>query len=386
MAPQELILGIDLGTSFSTAAAWVNGKMYLVPDDRGEPCIPTVVHFGDKGPPMVGHEALEARWSDPENTVAGIKRLLGRKLDSAEGRVFAASAPNRLKPAPNGRAIIHTRRGEHTAEEVASLVYAHLKRLAETRFQRKVDRAVLTVPAASCPESIAATISAARQAGLEVIDTIHEPTAAATAFGLDRFRGQRRLLVYDFGGGTFDVTIMRQQDDVLEPVVVDGDASLGGDDFDLELAQYTAGLVWKRHQVELHHDVVRWDRVIRAAEVTKKALSAMRAARLRVHNAYSHGGRHQDIDLTVAREDIANRWQGLVDRSLKITAETMLKASLRPSGIDALLLVGGTTYIPMVREAVTRMLSTPGENPGDPQTAVACGAAVFAARRLLRAA
>lgn len=386
MASHELILGIDLGTSFSTAAAWVNGKMYLVPDERGEPCIPTVVHFGDKGPPLVGYNALEARRTDPENTVAGIKRLLGRDLDSPEGRVFSASSPNRLKPAANGRAIIHTRRGEHTSEEVASIAYAHLKRLAELRFQRKVNRAVVTVPAASSPASIGATVTAARMAGLDVVDTVHEPTAAAIAFGLDRFRGQRRLLVYDFGGGTFDVTVMQQQDQTMEPLTVGGDASLGGDDFDLELAQYAAGLIWKRHQVELHHDVVRWDRVIRSAEATKRALSAMQAARLRVQNAYSHGGRHHDIDLTIGRDDITTRWQGLVDRSLKTTAETMLKAGLRPSGIDTLLLIGGTTYIPMVRDSVTRMMSTPGEHPGDPQTAVACGAAVTAARHALQAA
>ena len=386
MAQHELILGIDLGTSFSTAAAWVNGKMYLVPDERGEPCIPTVVHFGASGPPLVGHTALEARRSDPENTVAGIKRLLGRDLESPEGRVFAAGAPNKLKPAKNGRAIIHTRRGEHTAEEVASSVYAHLKRLAEARFQRRVTKAVLTVPAASSAASIEATVRAAGQAGLEVLDTVHEPTAAATAYGLDRFRGQRRLLVYDFGGGTFDVTLMRQHDQTLEPLEVGGDASLGGEDFDMALAQYAASVVWKHHQVEIHHDVVRWDRVLRASEATKRALSAMAAARLRVQNAYSAKGRNQDIDLTVSREDMAPRWKDLVDRSLRCTAETMVKAGLRPSGIDALILVGGTTYIPMVRDAVTRMMSTPGEHPGDPQTAVACGAAVRAARHALQAA
>ena len=360
--------------------------MYLVPDERGEPCIPTVVHFGKSGPPLVGQTAAEARRVDPENTISGIKRLLGRDLAGPEGRVFAASCAVKMTAAPNGRAILVTRRGEHTAEEIASAVYAHLKRLAETRFQMKVKRAVLTVPASATPEVIESTVRAARQAGLEVLQTIHEPTAAAHAFGLDRFRGQRRLLVYDFGGGTFDVTIMRQQDNRIEPLANGGDGCLGGDDFDQILAEHAAGVAWKDHKIELQHDVVRWDRVLRAAEMTKRALSRMQAARLRIPAAFSKGGHAHDLDLTISREEMEPKWQHLVDRSLRVTAETLLQAGLRPSGIQSLLLVGGSTYIPAVRSAVTRMMALPGEHPGDPQTAVACGAAVTAARLSMRAA
>ena len=386
VARDDIVLGIDLGTSFSTAAAWVNGKMYLVPDERGEPCIPTVVHYGDEGPPIVGHNAVLARQSDPVNTISGIKRLLGRKLDGPEGRVFAAGTAVKLRAAPNGRAILETRRGEHSAEEVASVVYQYIRGLAEKRFQAPVRRAVLTVPASATPVSTHATIRAAEQAGLQVLHTLHEPTAAAVAFGLDRFRGQRRVLVYDFGGGTFDVTIMRQQDSDLEPLAAFGDGGLGGDDFDEQLARHAAGVVWRKHRVELEKDVVRWDRVLREAEATKRALSAMEAARLRVREAFSSGGQRQDLDLTVARKDMQPRWQELVDRSLKTTAEVMVQAGLRPAGIETLVLIGGTTYIPMVRTAVTRMMSKPGAQSGDPQTSVACGAAVSAARSAARAA
>lgn len=381
-----MILGIDLGTSFSTAAAWVNGKMYLVPDERGEPCIPTVVHYPKDGRPIVGHAALKYRRADPENTISGIKRALGRSIDSPEGRVFAASTAVTVKPAPNKRLILQTRRGDHIPEEIAGLVYTHLRSLAEHRFQARVRRAVLTVPASATPESIEATLRAARQAELEVMATIPEPTAAATAFGLDAFRGQRRLLVYDFGGGTFDVTIMRQHDQTLEPVAMGGDGGLGGDDFDEALARHAAGRVWKQHRVELEKDVVRWDRVLHEAEATKRALSAMPAARLRVKDAYSAGGQRRDIDATVSREDVQMRWNPLVERSIKVMADTILAAELRPRSIDALLLVGGTTYIPQVRSAVTKIMAKPGQHPGDPQTAVACGAAVHAARRLMKAA
>lgn len=386
MARHEIVLGIDLGTSFSTAAAWVNGKMYLVPDERGEPCIPSVVHYGPEGPPEVGHQAHLRRRSDPENTVAGIKRLLGRDLDSAEARVYAAGTAVTLKAAPNGRAVLHTRRGDHSSEEVACAIYAHLKKLGEIRFQTRLKRAALTVPASATPAVRDATVRAAQQAGLEVIATLPEPNAAAIAYGLDQFRGQRRLLVYDFGGGTFDVTLISQKDEDLTPLALGGDPSLGGDDFDERLAQHVAGVIWRKHRVEAQQDIVRWNRIVQEAEATKRALSAMHAARLRVKDAFAAEGRRHDLDETVSRLEMQPRWQELVDRSLKVTAKTMMDAGLRPSGVDTLLLVGGTTYIPMVKAAVTRMMSKPGENPGDPQTAVACGAAVSAARQVARAA
>lgn len=386
MGRQEIVLGIDLGTSFSTAAAWVQGKMYLVPDERGEPCIPTVVHYAQEGPPLIGYAALQVRRRDPENTVSGIKRVLGRDLESPEGRVFAAGSAVNLKAAPNGKVILTTRAGEHTAEEIAAALYNHLRRLAEHRFQTRISKAVLTIPAAANEACREATIRAARQAGLEVLETIHEPTSAAVAFGLDRYKGQRRVLIYDFGGGTFDVTIMQQTDQNLKVLAVGGDATLGGDDFDHQMAEHAAGVVWRRHQIEIQHDVVRWDRLNREAEVTKRALSAMQSARLRVKDAFTVHRRPHDLDITISRDAIAPRWKDLVDRSIQTTAETMVKSGLRPSGIDTLLLVGGTTYIPMVRQAISRVMSKQGEHPGDPQTAVACGAAVTAARHAMKAA
>ncbi|MBX2812472.1 MAG: Hsp70 family protein [Myxococcales bacterium] len=386
VARQEIVLGIDLGTSFSTAAAWVQGKMYLVPDERGEPCIPTVIHYGEDGPPVIGFAALQLRRRDPENTVSGIKRILGRNLDSPEGRVFAASSAVNLTSAPNGRIILSTRCGEHTAEEIASTVYAHLRRLSENRFQRKISKAVLTIPASADDAVQAATIRAAKQAGLEVLETIHEPTSAAVAFGLDRFQGHRKLLIYDFGGGTFDVTVMQQTNQNLSPIAIGGDATLGGDDFDHELAQYAASIIWRRHQIEIQHDIVRWDRLNRESETTKRALSAMQAARLRVKDAFTLERRPHNLDITVSRENIAPRWKKLVERSIQTTAETMVRAGLRPGHINNLLLVGGTTYVPAVRDAITRVINRQGEHPGDPQTAVACGAAVTAARHALRAA
>ena len=322
----------------------------------------------------------------PKNTVSGIKRVLGRDLESPEGRVFAASSAVRLKAAPNGRIIINTRAGEHTSEEIASAVYNYLRRLAEHRFQARISKVVITLPAGANDNAREATIRAARQAGLEVLETVHEPTSAAIAFGLDRFQGQRRLLIYDFGGGTFDVTIMTQTDQNLQVMAVGGDATLGGDDFDHQLSEYAAGIIWRQHKIEMHHDVVRWDRLNREAESTKRALSAMQAARLRVKDAFTVERRSHDLDMTISREEISSRWKELVDRSIQTTAKSMVKAGLRPTGIDTLLLVGGTTYIPMVRQAISRVLSKQGEHPGDPQTAVARGAAIVAARHAMRAA
>ena len=384
---REVVLGIDLGTSFSSAAAWFAGKIYLVADNRGEPCIPSVVHYvPNNSVPVVGHEAAQRRQSAPENTIGNVKRILGKPFDSPEVRTFAAGSAVSIRSAKNGSVILETCRGEQTPTEVASDIYRHLKTLAEKRFHLPVRKAVLTVPATATAQTTAATITAARQGGLEVIDTIHEPTAAAIAFGLDHHQGKRLLLIYDFGGGTFDVTIVNQQDSHLHPIATGGDSMLGGDDFDEVVAQWACGQVWTKYQVDLSKDIVRWDRILKESEKSKRALSALESAPLRVPKAFSYQSRHVDLDLSIKRTEIEPLWQDLVKRSLTSTAECMLAAKLRPTNFDTLLLVGGTTYVPLVRQSIAKMMKKAGQYPEDPQTAVACGAAIRAARALQLAA
>jgi molecular chaperone DnaK len=384
---EEIVVGVDLGTSFSTAAAFVRGKLYLVPGRGGEPCIPSVVHFPGGGrPPRVGAEAERYRMAEPDASVSGVKRILGRQADAPEVSLFEAQSAVRVAKAPNGQVILRTRHDEVTPQEVASRVFRHLKERAETRFSATIRKAVITVPATAEPPVVEATVSAARSAGLEVLRTLTEPAAASIAYHLDDQTGHQRLLVYDFGGGTFDCTLLEQSKDGFRTAAAGGDPCLGGDDLDLALAHQVASFLFRSRKVDVTKDVVRWERLVRTSEQTKRALSIQDTAPFRLPDAYSADRRTQDLLLNVHRDDVEPKWQPLINRSLKATAEMLMKASLRPDHVDATVLVGGTCYVPMVRRMVQRLMGQPGVVASNPQTAVAVGAAVVASRSVRHAA
>lgn len=378
----ELVLGIDFGTSFSTAAAWVGGQMYVVPDHRGEPCIPSIVSYPKKGAPIVGARALQLRAQDPVNTISGVKRIIGRAHSAPEVRVFDAHNAVQTQQSPNGGVVLSTQAGAVAPTQVASEIFAYLKALAEQRFRTSIRKAVITVPASASAAAQDATKQSACAAGLEVVRILSEPSAGAIANNLDAFKGERRVLVYDFGGGTFDVTVLEQRDSSFVTRALSGDACLGGDDFDDEVASLVSGHLWKTARTDVTKDVVRWDRLIRASEVAKRGLSALEQVPLRLNDAYSANGQSRDFELALGRSDIEPRWKKLVDRASRITVQTMVAAKLRPAQIDVILLVGGTTYIPLVRRTVESVMKRPGVHEGDPQTAVARGAALVAARAL----
>lgn len=386
MAGPNITLGIDLGNSFSSAAAWVNGRMFMISDSRGEACIPSVVFFPPEGTPVVGAYADRMRQVDPENTVSGIKRILGRDFESPEVKVMAANSAVHMEAAPNGLPVLKLRGKEYTPQQIAGVIFEQLKELAERRFRAPVKKAAITLPASATDAVRKATVKAAESAGLEVVRTLSEPEAGAYALQMDEFSGQRNLLVYDFGGGTFDVTVMRQENKSFKLLSLGGDSCLGGDDLDRELAQLAAGHIYKRVKVDLTKDVVRWDQLIRTAELTKKALSALDSAPLRLKDAYSHRGKSRNLELTVSRGDVDARWRPLVERSTQVTAKALMKAGLRPDKLDEVVLVGGTTYVPLVQRHVRRLLRKKGVQDGDPQTAVACGAALAVAKQLSAAA
>jgi molecular chaperone DnaK len=223
-------------------------------------------------------------------------------------------------------------------------------------------------------------------AGLEIVHKLPEPVAAAYANQLNLGAGENGMIV-DFGGGTFDVTVLTNRGRGLEPIALHGDDCLGGDDFDQALASHVASAVWTQDQVDITHEVVAWERILLECEQTKRALSKLPRARLRVPDAYrKHSGR-SDLDLVLDRQGVEPAWKDLVDRALRVTAEAMLSAGLRPKDLAVVLLVGGTTYVPLVRAGVERMLQQAGRSACDPQLAVAIGAAMVADRhRSARAA
>ncbi len=378
----EIVLGIDFGTSFSSVAAWLDGKMYVVPDQRGEPCIPSIVHYPRRGPPVAGAAAEQLRVKDPRNTVCSVKRIVGRDYDSPEVRIFDAHNAVPTQRAPGGEAVLVTDAGTIPPTQVAADLFRHLRALAERRFGRPAKKVVLTVPASASAKVEEATRHAAKCAGLEVVRLLSEPSAGAIANNLDQFTGQRRILVYDFGGGTFDVTILDQRDDQLHTVALAGDPCLGGDDLDHEIASLISGHIWRKSKSDITKDAIRWDRIVRTSETAKRGLSAREEVPVRLQDAYTARGRPQELDFIISRRDIEPRWQALVDRANRLAAKTIVAAKLRPEDLDVILLVGGTTYVPLVRRTIQTVLKRPGMHEGDPLTAVARGAALVAARAL----
>lgn len=372
------ILGIDLGTTFSTAAAVVGGKLRFALDERGEACIPSVVYFGSSGPPLVGERADKMRISDPANAVWGVKRLLGRSKDSPAVRLLDATSNTKLRALPGDEVGVVARGRDYGAPEVAAMIIRYLRERAEVRFGTKLKHAVITVPVAASQKTRDATQLAARMAGLEVVRIVHEPCAAAVAAGLQDFRGQRKMLVYDFGGGTFDVTAIEQSNTDFRVLSSGGDDCLGGDNLDEALGMSVINHLWKVYRFDANRDIIAKARIERQAELVKRALSSAPETHFRLEKVCTVGGRPQDLDLKISRSEVEPLWQELVDRTLRITAECMLGAKLRPQDLAAVVLVGGTTFVPLVRTSVARVFGSPVSYEADPQTTVAAGAAILA--------
>jgi len=387
MGESEVILGIDLGTSYSTAAAVVGGKVAFALDSRGEACIPSVVHFPKSGPPLVGADADRMRSTDPENTVFGIKRLVGRGADSPAARLLDACSAFKIKGTPRGEAAVLIRGAERSASEVASLILRHLRELAEARFRRRIGKAVLSVPVTATPEVREAMVRCGRMAGLEVLRVVDEPCAGALSRGPAAGPPEGKpQLVYDFGGGTFDATVIERAEGALRVLSSGGDDCLGGDDLDLAFARWIGNAVHKAHQKDVTRDVVLWDRIQRTCERVKRALSSATEARFHVPDAFVGMGREQKIDYLVRREVVAMLWKDLVDRSLQAAVDTVKEARLEDGSLGSVLLIGGTSFVPQVRTAVAQVFQLPCTIEDDPQTAVARGAALLAAHASLLAA
>jgi molecular chaperone DnaK len=377
----ELVLGIDLGTTYSTAAAVIDGRIQYAVDGRGEASIPSVVHFAKAGPPQVGADAVRMRASDPQNTVFGIKRVVGRPGDSPAARLLDQTAPFRIKPQPGAAEVsVVVRSGEYSASEVASLILRYLRERAEVRFGRRITKAVVTVPVMAGPAVREAMLKCGRMAGLEVTRIVSEPCSGAVARGMGAAGvGSAPVLVYDFGGGTLDATVVQRDGLRLRALSAGGDDCLGGDDFDTAFARWVASGVYRMQGIDVTRDTVVWDRIQRQCELVKRALSARPEARFQLRDAFSVGGRVQHIDYVVRREHLAPQWAELVDRSIASSAQALDQAGIGDiAHLGAVLLIGGTTFVPQVRTGVAQAFPRPCVIEDDPQTAVARGAALLA--------
>ncbi len=382
---REIILGIDFGTSYTSAGALVDGKVELVVDN-GDPMIPSVVQVSDRGPPVVGHAAVSGLASHPACTVASAKRIMGSDLSEAGAvRRIAPTLPYRITAGPGGTVVLKLGHQDWAVEQIAATVIDRVRALAEQRFGAQVRRVVMTASAVASDGYLTSLRKAARIAHLDVLEIIAEPIAGALAVGLHGRGGApevpRRVLILDFGGGTFDVSAVVQTGQRFDVLAIGGDPFLGGDDLDQAIVQALAGLVYRRARYDLLRDAVRRQMLAQRCESAKRALSGALETRLMMREAYLEGGLSRDINVILERAWVEPLWAPAFARASLAVDDTMARAGWRDELVDEVVLIGGSSLVPayqaLVRERFRHVQVTATDIAN---VAVAVGATLLTAR------
>ena len=366
-------IGIDLGTTNTAIAVLVDGRPRVLEDDKGYKVLPSCVTILEDGETIVGLAARNLALTKPDRTVQAVKRLIGRHFDSPEVDRIRRRAGYTIKPAPDGSCLVEMAGRTFTPLEVSALILQHARSIAERAFGEAVDEAVITVPAHFNHAQRAATLEAARMAGLRCDRLLNEPTAAALAYGF-RKEVNRTILIYDLGGGTFDVSVLQLSEGVYEVLSTSGDTFLGGEDFDHRLVDHLAESFQSEHGVDLRTDRAALQRLKDAAERAKCELSFTDRTTVlipRIHGSHN-------LELEVTRLTLEGRVDDLVEKTLQITRQAVTDAGLRISDIGDVILVGGQTRMPRVREAIGSLFQKEPSRSVHPEEVVAIGAAVHA--------
>lgn len=376
-----VVLGIDLGTSFSSAAAVVGGRIEPVLDG-GEAQVPSIVYVPPRGDLIVGREAQRLGLGDPLATITMTKRLLGRAFDDPGIRGLRHGAAFALRATATGETMVHVRDHDFSPTQFAAAILERLRRLAERRFGGPIKRCVITVPVVLSPGYLEALHRAAILAGLEVIQWLSEPVAGALALGLAPRGGsrKRRVLLCDFGGGTFDASLLELDGPRLTPVATAGDDWLGGDDFDQVLADAIAHSAFLTTRTDLRRDQVQWSQLLWRCESAKRQLSTHVEARLRMKEALIVNRQYQDLDVLIDRPYIEPRWRPLVERAVTVIDGLVARAGWNTHPIDELMLIGGTSRVPLVRRALAALAGKETQTTFGDELAVVTGAAQVAAQ------
>jgi len=374
-----MAVGIDLGTSNSCVAVARRGRVEVLANAYGECICPSVVHFGEDGSTLVGHQAKSLAIHDPEHTITSAKRLMGRYYFSEEVKKAKAVSSYQIVEGPNHAVRIKVRDSVLAIPEVSALVLREMKQVAEAGLGQPVSQAVITVPAYFNDNQRQATRDAGRIAGLEVLRLLNEPTAAALAYGFGRGLAQR-VAVYDLGGGTFDISILEIGSDVFEVLSTCGDTFLGGEDFDDRVIDWLADEFLARHKVNLRHDRFALEKLKAAAEQAKKTLSVDEEAEIRIEEvAKDAAGAPLHVERRLSRREFAGLVGDLVQRTFKVCDEALQQANLTVRDLDGVILVGGPTRLPLIRDAVSQYFQREPKADVDPDQVVAMGAAIHAA-------
>lgn len=370
-------VGIDLGTTNSVVAVMEGGKPTVIPNAEGGRTTPSVVAFTKSGERLVGQLARRQAVLNPENTVYSIKRFIGRRFSEVESERKIVSY--KVKESPDGGCKVAIQGKDYTPEEISAMILRKLKEDAEKYLGEKVTSAVITVPAYFNDSQRQSTKNAGTIAGLEVLRIINEPTAAALAYGLDKKGSNETILVFDLGGGTFDVSVLEVGDGVFEVKSTSGDTHLGGDDFDHNVVDWVADEFLKLEGIDLRKDRQALQRLTEASEKAKIELSSVTETNISLPfiTADATGPKHLELKLTRARFNELTR--ELVERCRQPMEQSLRDAKLTYNELDEIVLVGGSTRIPAVQELVKTL--TGGKEPNqtvNPDEVVAVGAAVQA--------
>ncbi|MAR11014.1 MAG: molecular chaperone DnaK [Blastopirellula sp.] len=376
MAQGEKIIGIDLGTTNSCVAVMEGSEPKVIQNQEGNRTTPSVVAFTDKGEQM-GDPARRQAVTNPARTIYSVKRFMGRRHSEVESE--EKMVPYKVTGAANEYVKIDIDGKEHTPQEISAKVLRKLKEAAESYLGHKVNKAVVTVPAYFNDAQRQATKDAGQIAGLEVARIINEPTAAAMAYGLDKEKNEK-IVVFDLGGGTFDVSVLRVEDEdghkVFEVVSTSGDTHLGGDDFDEVLINYVADEFKRENGIDLRSDQMALQRLQEACEKAKKELSSAPQSDLNLPFITADASGPKHLQVTVTRAKFEELIDPLIERARKPVMQALEDAKFSPQDIDEIVLVGGSTRVPKVQELVKTIFGKDPHQGVNPDEVVAVGAAI----------
>ncbi len=372
------ILGIDLGTTNSAMAIMEGGEPRVLENAEGARTTPSIVAIAKNGERLVGTLAKRQAVTNPKNTIYGIKRFMGHRFEDEAVKKDREVVPYEIKAGPDGGVLVHLGDKDYRPEEVSAMILSKMKADAEAKLGEKITEAVITVPAYFDDAQRNATKAAGQVAGLDVKRIINEPTAAALAYGFNKKKDEK-IVVYDFGGGTFDVSVLEVGDDVVEVKSTDGDAHMGGRDIDQKIIRYLVDEFKKQSGLDISKDPLALQRLDEAAEKAKHELSTAAQSEINIpFITIGSDGNPQHLLLTLTRANLESLADEFITRSIDITKRALEASGLKPSDINEIVMVGGQTRMPKIQEEVKKLFGKEPNLSVNPDEVVAIGAAIQA--------
>jgi len=373
---EKPIIGIDLGTTNACVAHVRSRVPRVVPTDRGNLILPTVVALSERGDVLVGGVAKDQLVTNPKNTIYGAKRLIGRKWNSKVVQELRNYYSYDIVEGPGGEAAVLLGGKVRTLPEISAMVLAHIKKIAEAFLQKRIDEAIISVPAYYSDAQRQAVREAGKLAGFDVKRIVNEPTAAALAYGFSRGLDQK-VLVYDLGGGTFDVSVLQLSGNVFEVLATGGDTFLGGVDFDNRIIDYVLEEFWREHKVDLAQSPIAMQRVKKGVEAAKIDLSLIPNVPIDLPYIEEKKGRPLDVRMQLSRQQLNDLTADLVERTFELCDQVLAERNLRPDDIGEIILVGGQSRMPLVQQKIQEHFGKPPRKGVHPDECVALGAALL---------